>query len=170
MSDTFNDFIKKKAEVPEKTGLSLEDELKLWKVKLEELYDLMRESLAESVAEGSVQITMDEMQLHEEQLGSYTVRSAKITVGRHVVTLTPIGTFLIGARGRLDMKGPFGLVRLVIVPPNAERIRVYINQEPPELPAPETWVWKITTPPPRISYKDLTSDSFRSALMEVLGG
>lgn len=170
MSDAFNEFIKKKAEVPEKKkGLSLEEELRLWREKLDELYQLMRETLGDSVEEGSVVITMHDISLHEEQLGVYTVPAAKITIGNNVVTLTPIGTFLIGSRGRLDMKGPFGIVRLTIVPPNSTGIKVYINQPMPESPAPETWVWKITTPPPRISYQDLSSDSFRSALMEVLG-
>lgn len=178
MSDAFNDFIKKKAEIPEKKGLSLDDELRIWREKLEELYKLMRETLSESIEAGSVVVSMHDMRLHEEQLGSYKVPAAKITIGRNVVTLTPIGTFLIGARGRLDMKGPFGLVRFVIVPPDSTgiRVHVYVDGEGAGLgkteavAPPETWVWKIATPPPRVSYKELSSETFQSALMEVLGG
>lgn len=41
----------------------------------------------------------------------------------------------------------------------------------PEPVAPlETWVWKIATAPPQITYIDLTPEVLREALMEVVGG
>ena len=172
-NSSFNDFIKKQAEVaPEEAGLSMEEELALWRTNLQNLSTLVHEALKDAVQEGSARIDVVPINLHEEQLGSYEAKQLKIAIGRHVITLTPVGTFLIGARGRVDMKGPFGMVKFVIVPPASTGVRVLLNPNKKDkvFVPPENWVWKIATPPPRISYQDLDIESFRSALVEVMGG
>ncbi|AYZ65195.1 hypothetical protein EGY31_17825 [Burkholderia multivorans] len=179
MSDNFDDFIRKqvRSSADEGKPLDLTKEKQTWLTKLDELYELVRVSLREYIDDGSINMEVTDFLLHEQLLGSYTAKAARIMVGRQVVTLKPVGTFLIGARGRVDMTGPRGITKFVIVPPNAERVRVTItevkpgDQPKPAEPSapPETWVWKISTPPPRITYTELNAESFRTALMGVMG-
>jgi hypothetical protein len=180
MSDKFDQFVKKQiaSSGTSEDKLDLAKEKEMWLAKLEQLYSLVSESLSEYIADRSIVLEYSDVILTEELLGSYPVREAHIAVGRDVVKLKPIGTFLIGSRGRVDMVGPKGATRLTIVPPGARapRVRVTIvhhGETPPAdepVDPPETWVWKIATPPPRITYIDLTKESFREALMGVVNG
>jgi hypothetical protein len=184
MSDKFDEFVKKQIESSEADsgGLSLEREKAIWLEKLEQLYSLVRQSLSKYLGDGSIRLEFSDITLQEEQLGSYTVKEAHVAMGRQVVKLTPLGTFLLGARGRVDMTGPRGIARFVVVPPGARAPQVIITAAvlgataPPAPPiksktaAPETWVWKIATQPPRVTYVELTEESFREALMKVVNG
>jgi hypothetical protein len=38
-----------------------------------------------------------------------------LKIGRQEIVMTPIGTLLIGAKGRVDVVGPAGRARLVLV-------------------------------------------------------
>ncbi|MGB3836254.1 hypothetical protein [Castellaniella sp.] len=183
MTKRFDEFIKSQAKNTEKNStaqITPEQEKKLWLEKLAELHNLVDESLNAYVKSGDVKITRVPVVLHEEQLGLYEANQLEILLGRQLIRLKPIGTFLIGARGRVDMTGPRGIVRFVIVPPALEkpsfRVTVSIGgkentptPEPKYVP-PEEWVWKISTLPPRIMYLELTSESFREALIEVVNG
>lgn len=179
MNDNFDDFIRKqvRSSTGEGTSLDLAKEKETWLTKIDKLYELVHQSLRNYIDDGSINVEVTDFPLHEQLLGSYTAKAARIMVGRQVVTLKPVGTFLIGARGRVDMTGPRGITKFVIVPPNAQRVQVTITEvkpgdrpKPAEPTAPpETWVWKIATPPPRITYTELNAESFRSALMGVMG-
>jgi hypothetical protein len=142
---------------------------------------MVSDSLSEYIADGSIKLQFSDIVLHEELLGNYKVREARITVGKQVVNLKPIGTFLIGARGRVDMTGPRGVARFMVVPPESRglsvRVTVSVVGSAPTAPPiekpvapPESWVWKLASGPPRITYIDLTKESFREVLMGVVSG
>lgn len=181
--DRLDEFVRAQAKVAEAARVSFdpEKEKALWLAKLEELYGLTKESVGEYIGDGTVRLDFSDVEISEESLGRYRAREAHLYVGRQLVKLTPIGTFLIGSRGRVDMTGPKGIVRLLLVPPKATRPEVRINVivpgSPRQAPAPaqpgpppEEWVWKIATQPPRITFIDLTKESFRDALAGVVNG
>ncbi|WP_156516572.1 hypothetical protein [Paraburkholderia caribensis] len=180
MSDKFDQFVKKQVESSKSGGgqIDLEKEKSMWLQKLDQLYSLIEDGLSDYIKDGSIRLSFVETTLTEDLLGTYAVREAHITIGTQSVKLRPLGTFLIGARGRVDMTGPRGITRFTIVPPDATapRVRVTVlspGQTPPQQEAvapPETWVWKIATPPPRITYIDLTPETFREALIGVVNG
>lgn len=183
MTDKFDEFIKnqtKRTTTENATRVTPEQEKKLWLSKLDELYTLVGKSLDAYVKSEDVVINRVQVDIHEEQLGTYKAYQLEILLGRQLVQLKPVGTFLIGARGRVDMIGPRGSVRFVIVPPAAKKpnIRVTVSiagEENEPLPEPkhvpiEEWVWKISTLPPQIMYLELTSESFRNALVGVVNG
>lgn len=170
--------MQKQVEKKKVVELDLEKEKLLWLDNIKKFYKLAKESLDKYIDNGTVTFRYIDRTLTEELLGTYPVQEVQITIGREVVKLCPIGTFLIGARGRIDMIGPKGKVRFTIVPPasTGPQVIVRIDDEleneqssDPVVP-PEMWVWKIATPPPRISYIDLTTETFQSALMEVING
>ncbi len=128
---------------------------------------------------GGVRLDYRDIELNEENIGSYTARQMILRIGRQEITMTPVGTLLIGAKGRVEVVGPAGRTRLLLVDREASgpRIKVTVNisdtPEPPTAqaaPKEVTWVWKITTSPPNIRYIELTQESLFQALMEVAGG
>lgn len=180
MSENFDEFVRSQVQSASDEKLDLDNEKAFWLTRLSQLYELVSASLRQYTDDGSISVDIEDVDLHEEQLGTYTAKAARITVGRSLVKLDPIGTFLIGARGRVDMTGPRGVARFMIVPPDSKGLRVVMNVVSPSeagkvpvgegVAPPATWVWKIATPPPRITYAELNEDSFRSTLMGVVNG
>ncbi len=117
------------------------------------------------------------VQLTEEMIGSYQAPMLVITIGNNVVRLEPVGRFIFGAAGRVDIKGSKGVARLLVVPKDSAgpRVRVEViapgqTPTPVERPSVSEWVWKLASPPPVIKYVDLTEESFQDALMGVVNG
>jgi hypothetical protein len=177
MSDTFDEFVKQQRAQAQSEKIDLVEELSTWLGKLDSLYEQVRYFLQEYVDKGDIKIECSSIDMYEELLGGYRASKLTISIGQIVVNLDPIGTFLIGARGRVDMKGPRGVARFVVVPPESTqariRVRVFSHGETPapeKLPPASTWVWKMATPPPEMRYIELTKESFREALLGVAHG
>lgn len=150
-----------------------------WLIRLDELYKKIESFLAKYIQSGEIKRNYRDISLNEENIGSYTARQMILRIGRREVTLTPIGTLLIGAKGRVDAIGPAGRTRFVLVNSEASRpqmkMTVSIGGKPdarPEEPRSKEvgWAWKISTSAPRIEYIELTQESLFQALMEVANG
>lgn len=145
-----------------------------WKRHLDEFYQLAEGFLQKYVDQGKVCITTATKQITEQHIGSYNVKSLEVQIGPIKVQFDPIGTRILGAKGRVDMHGPHGTVRFVLVSKAASSptIRVTIRDSSSEIKdepesVVEEWAWKILTPPPNIKYIELEDESFLSAIMEV---
>ncbi|CUX48983.1 hypothetical protein CFBP6626_15240 [Agrobacterium tumefaciens] len=151
-----------------------------WKKALSDLYQVIEAHLDRQVRRGAIRIKYKETELDERYLGSYSAQTMVIEIGRQKVDLVPIGTLIIGGRGRVDVKGPFGDARLVLVHKDVRRpedlIKVKINdtrrgrrkisvENEGDF---DDFAWKIATPPPRVVFDALTETSFHAMLMEVL--
>lgn len=132
-----------------------------------------------------IEVEDSEITIYEEKLGSYNVKKRNLSLKNTTIEMTPVGTILIGALGRVDMEGPNGSVKLVLVPENNNTSKIetaiLLNDEDKK-----RWeekqkkedheskvakkVWKIATPPPSIKYLDLNEDNFFDKLMEVIDG
>ena len=95
--------------------------------------------------------------------------------------LLPIGTLLIGSRGRVDVIGSGATqARLVLIDSKATRaadlVRVYVDLEgklpdvPREEPREIKWEWKMVTRPPERRFIELTQETFFEMIMEVANG
>jgi len=152
-------------------------ELAEWQSNLELLYQIIESFLQEFISQGRIKRRYQSMQIHEDLLGEYTVRSMEIEIGSTSVRLEPIGTYLIGVKGRVDMIGSRGTARLVLVDKDSTGPKIIVKVNPsseravrsPPVRAPE-WTWKIVTNGTRIRYQELTADSFYSSLMDVSRG
>jgi len=171
MNTKFDLFVKEHVNALAENGADLQEEKKIWLSKLDELYALVKTSLSGHLENGGgIKFDLSEVDIYEDQLGTYAVPFATVTIGRQVVKLIPKGTFLIGVAGRVDMTGPRGVVRFVIVPRDSTEPRFRMLDSAASLELPRDWIWKISSPPPRITYMDLTEDAFRDALMGVVNG
>lgn len=150
-----------------------------WIRHLDEFYQLAEGFLQKYIDQGKVRITTATKQITEEHIGSYDVKSLEVQIGTIKVLLDPIGTLIVGAKGRVDMRregmdGPYGTVKFVLVPKTASSptIRVIVRDSSSETkdepePIVEEWAWKRRTPPPNVEYIELEEESFLSAIMEV---
>ena len=153
-----------------------------WISKLNELYSDIESWLNDLEQEQDVvSIKYIDKEINEEHIGIYTARKMILRIADEQVVLDPVGTLLIGAAGRVDMKGKNGQVKLVLVPASSTGVAIKVQimekgeaegdiQQVKKDKDSEEMVWKIATPPPSIKYIELDSDSFSDALLEVIGG
>jgi hypothetical protein len=150
-----------------------------WLEDLAGFYSTIEGYLAEYKNSGKLKVERSRVSLTEQYIGTYQADSMAILIGSDKVTLVPVGTLIIGARGRVDMAGPAGTVKFILAGRDSDGIRISVtvageNQPGPEVqPRPiarEEFVWKIATPPPRIRFIELEPETFFSALTEVVDG
>jgi hypothetical protein len=175
----FDAFVKRQQESAASTGTDWSFELEDWLRHLGELYGKIEELLQDYIASGAIAASYREIPMNEESIGSYTARQMTLEIGPQEISLRPIGTLLIGTKGRVDVVGPSGRTRFLLVNneasrPNLRMATVGRGQQnmprPEDPPRPITWTWKIATSPPGIEYIELTQESLFRVLMEVANG
>ena len=156
-----------------------------WLEKLGEFYDFVDSSLKKYVDRDKVRIIHGTKNLNEQYIGSYEAPTRLVEIGDNRISLEPVGAILIGAYGRVDMRGPYGRVKFVLVssddpesaPVDAEMPAggSHVDDADMEIQGAgcTTWEqldWAITTPPPRVRFLPLLEESFHEAILEVVNG
>lgn len=177
--DTFvNDEIEKKTQ---EENIDHAAEKELWLAKLRGFYDQVETYLADYIKAGKISIEYEAIKIHEEGIGSYEANQATITIGSKKIKLEPIGTMLIGSKGRIDMQSDFGgTMQWVLVDKKAKGFGFRVStamvdgkktsrDKTADKPEAETeWAWKLAVYNGRtVDYIDLSKDLFLDTLMEV---
>lgn len=172
----FDDFVKRQQPLSEAERVDWNKRREEWLGHLKALYAEVEAFLKEYVDQGSIRLDYKEHRIIEENIGAYESRIMIIRIGRREVTLTPIGTFLVGSRGRVDVEGSAGKARLALVDKDATSMRAAIigitgpgerSASAEKVQKSIEWAWKILTPPPTMALFGLNKDSFFKVLMEV---
>jgi hypothetical protein len=175
---SFDEFVNQQSNASKKNNVDWSVKLHEWKEYLSFFYQKVENFLKPYIESGKLTLTKRPIELNEERIGTYEIDALDIILGDTKIILTPIGTNLIGAKGRVDMKGPRGTVKFVLVPKGSSSPKISIQvrtfaedafQQIENKPV-TNWEWKISTPPPRINYIELEEESFQTALIEVVNG
>jgi hypothetical protein len=177
----FADFVKRQR--VEKQPVEKFDpvkELQSWLGTLQQLYATIESYLEAYVSSDGIQIQYQDVELNEEFSGPYKARQMILKIGSQQVTLRPVGTMLIGSRGRVDVLGPQGRAILALVNKKATSRRSMISvtisgpgiapQPKPEAATPVEWEWKIVSPSPNGQFTVLSKEAFQQLILEVANG
>jgi len=80
---------------------------------VEDLYALVNSMLKESIESKAVTVRTFEMEVTEDYIGTYTIPALELTIGGERVEFRPKGALLVGAAGRVDIRGGRDTVTLV---------------------------------------------------------
>ena len=165
----------KKQNAKNEEQIDWEKERDEWLQFLNKIYCQIESWLNDFEDSDVISLEYENKEMNEEHIGIYNTNKMIIKIASEQILLEPIGTLLIGAKGRIDMKGKNGTIKIVLVPKQSGgpsiKVDIATGDEPkPEEKVPIEWVWKIATPPPSIKYIELDNDSFSDALLEVIGG
>lgn len=140
----------------------------------------MESFLAKYVRSGQIRYEYRPVELNEENIGSYSAKQMVLRIGRQEVDLVPIGTLLIGSKGRVDVRGPAGRAQLLLVdskvsdPKSLIHVTISVGGKPPSAPRKPTrkieWEWKIVTRPPERRFIEITQQTFFDLILEVANG
>lgn len=173
---SFEDFVAKHSTESEASTFDSEKEIQEWQTALDSLYALVESYVLPYNEAGSVALKLVPTFLHEESLGTYQVNKGVLTVGNAKYILAPVGTMLIGSKGRVDVLGPAGTGMLALVRGDGPKINVRVtigNEATPPLDSLESeksklpWKWKVVSNKPPYTYVELTENNFLSLLMEL---
>ena len=170
--DRFHQFLRQQNSKSKDVG-NLSDRKDAWLKQVDCLYDRVSELLAPHFTSQEITSEFVPFSVFEELLGSYEVRSLVLNIGASKIQFKPIGTYLIGSPGRVDMVGLRSSVRFVLTLPGVVAPVLKILTSPEE-PSPvveiKEFEWKISSNPPRITYTEITKDSLEKAIIEAAGG
>lgn len=177
----FDQFVAREQAAAAKSGtIDWDKQRDEWLDYLDALYAKIESFLSKYLSTGQIRAEYADLILNEENIGRYEARQMVLRIGRQQVDLVPIGTLLIGAKGRVDVVGPAGTAPLLLVdkrvpgPASLIHVQVGISGKPPEMPGkPEEeiqWEWRILTRPPERRFIELTQQSFFNLIMEVANG
>jgi hypothetical protein len=169
---------KEQKDIPE---IDWEAEKNKWLSYLDELYGLFEASLNDYKKSGKIRITYDEISITEENIGTYKAPKMIIEFAGEKITLRPVGTNLIGVKGRVDVTSKSGSAKIVLVDSRMkgmdDHIKIvlydhgkassHIEKETPK----EAIIleWKFITLPSRL-YLPVNEDTIYSVIMELSNG
>lgn len=179
----FDAFLKRQqdeAAAEQVAGLDPAQQLQEWLKHLNSLYTQIEKYLCTYVENNAAKISRRDIELNEEFIGAYSAPELILTISRSTVTFTPIGTMLIGTKGRVDVKGPRGGMRLALVNEQISNAQQLISMavtsvggqatDPPNKQSVKQnkLVWKISTPPPEMKFIGLKQDTFFDMILAVI--
>jgi hypothetical protein len=152
-----------------------------WIRELDSLYDRVLNYLKEFIDARSIRYELTEITLTEEDIGTYRANLMELYIGKQHISLEPIGTRLIGCKGRVDVVGSGGRSHLMLLSKEAyspaDLISVSVGTSTSDsLPITVTskeasgWDWKIVPRALPRRFVDLNRETFFDLLKEISGG
>lgn len=154
-----------------------------WLNFIDIFYKQVKSWLEDYHSKGLVKYSYTNKNITEENIGSYEVKKLDLTLAGSRVTFDPIGTLLIGAKGRIDLVGPKETIKFVLVDKSSKGLKfsftttVITGNDTIDYSSKKEnikkidWTWKILTRhSSKISYDEFTEDNFFEALMESING
>ena len=145
---SFDEFLIKKKQEKEKNKVDWNERKKVWLDSINQLYGNIKKWLQPFENRKLLIIKNEKLLLiTEEYIGSYNTNRLDIYLGNDIVSLTPKGTLIAGSYGRIDMNGSKGEIMLI---------------------EPEWNEWKFAKRTPRLEMWDVSEDSFKDILKELV--
>lgn len=118
MTKSLTDFFREKLQrsVEESRGVDWNARKREWLDNIAGLYASIEAALAEPLRQGTALVSRQARQITEDHLGTYDVEDLILTVGDERVIFAPRARNVIGAGGRLDVRGERGEAMLVVQP------------------------------------------------------
>lgn len=123
MSD-LNDFLQKKLEEKTKKEFNAEEEKKKWINSVNEILSNIKSWLDEPVKNKLVEVTDEEIEINEELLGKYKIKSLIIRSLWDTIYIRPIGRMILGAIGRIDILSTKGKYSILLTIDNGWIVKV----------------------------------------------
>ncbi|WP_371331813.1 hypothetical protein [Klebsiella quasipneumoniae] len=177
----------KQEEVDEEFQFEPAEQIKEYQELVEQLYTLTLSSIDELIREGLIQVDREKINIHEEALGDYEIDMLLLSINHKKIKFVPAGTMLIGSKGRVDVFGPFGSEKFMLIrkglkkPGDLIKVTVQINdpknspsserEEPRKKLTVDDWEWKTLPSDNRwMKFDDVTSDTITDLIMRLING
>jgi hypothetical protein len=111
MANQLVDFVRAKKEKATSPELNWQAKKDSWVRSVEHLYDYVTVMLEDSLS--TEEVTRTPMTVTEDFVGEYSIPMLELRIGNERVEFRPKGITVIGAEGRVDVRGEGGTVTLL---------------------------------------------------------
>ena len=101
---SFTEFLRSKQDEEQAESINLEKRKSEWLSSLESLFTQIKGWLAEPIAQNLMTLKEKSITLNEYRVGSYKAPKLILHIGHDTVDIEPVGTIILGAKGRVDVK------------------------------------------------------------------
>ena len=151
MEDQLVDFFRSRKQQAASPELDWQAKKDTWVRSVVSLYAIVQEMLRDSIASNDVTVRTFETQVSEDFIGAYSIPVLEMTVGAERVEFRPKGITVIGASGRVDVRGERDTVTLL-------RDQAGVNSE-----------WTVVLQRvPRLETVPLSRESLKNALERLM--
>ena len=114
MPDQLVEFLRsKKKDQTADSAIDWQAKKDAWIESVNKLYTQVQVMLRDSIVSGDVTVNLVEMQITEQFVGTYSIPRLELSVGGERVEFRPMGLTIIGAAGRVDIRGERDVVTLI---------------------------------------------------------
>ncbi len=154
------DFVNSKNK--SKSGINNENRIKLWLEACEKLFKKIEFWLKDLIDKGDITKTYEQWPTHTLGANFQTI-TMKLNISDSKVEIEPVSHEIMGAYGRVDIKGPFGKSMLVLVESDQadENFDIESNGK--------KFIWELVIRTPKFKTMSLDEDIFSDILMDIIG-
>ena len=178
---TFDEFVKEQVahadELKSNNEVDWPERLHTWQGELNKLYSKIEKYLKKYIEAGNIKVHRDKITVTEPNVGSYEAEKLVLCFGNNEVIAEPIGTKLVGAKGRVDLIGRRGSIKVALLEKGGPAWEREVSFSKPIHESRRTSSllsdivdsegWYIISPPPRITATPFDKRSFQDAIMEL---
>lgn len=174
----FEDMLNKHIEEKNEKKVDWDAQKEEWLGFIKQFYDSVELWLKPYLDQNKVSYEYRKISLTEDHIGTYEADIMIINFAGQQIKLKPIGTLLIGTKGRIDMEGARGRAQFILADKDSKEMKIGVSistngeasSEKHQRKIPD-WTWKIVLREPRkIAYEDFNEDNFFNSLVEIANG
>lgn len=125
MSDLSN-FLRKKQQEYEQEQINLDKVKVEWIQQVQKFMNQIQDWLKPLEQNGLLKVIEKETELEEEHIGKYKAVKLELIIGADRINIEPVGRFIIGALGRIDISSIIGNFIVIY---HAEKGWIYRNEQ-----------------------------------------
>src|ERR1017187_3855874 len=133
MGDQLTEFLRSRKEQAAKPEINWQARKDNWVRSVEGLYALVRKMLRKSIESKDVSVRTFDLEVTEDYIGTYTIPALELNVGAERVEFRPKGIMVLGAEGRVDIRGAGDTVTLIKRTENGDSVWTVVVQRVPHL-------------------------------------
>ena len=133
VEDQLVEFLRSKRGQSESPATNWQAKKEAWIQSIGSLYKQVEDMLKDSIASGDVTLRTEDMEITEDFVGTYSIPRLELTVSGERVEFRPMGATVIGATGRVNIRGERDVVTLLRDDEGAESKWIMIIQRVPNL-------------------------------------
>ncbi len=172
----FEDLLNKYESKYEKNEIDWEAKKDEWLGFVKQFYSSVESWLKLYKNDGKLSYEFKKTNITEDYIGTYDVDLMVVDFAGQQINMEPMGTLLIGTKGRIDMEGARGRVQFILADKDSKGMKTNVLiagesvKTQGERKEPD-WAWKIVLRESRkISYVEFNEENFFDALMEIVNG
>ena len=172
--EAFEEFLTSHGEPEGASVFDWQTQKEEWLAFIDRFYSDLKRWFQPYLDRGQLDYHFQPFELTEDSIGTYQARKMLVQFAGQKLQMTPVGTMLIGTRGRIDMEGARGVVWFILQDQNKQRASKVISFDESEngIPRPKpAWEWMIAVKGSgKLSFVNFNEENFFEALMEVVDG